>query len=579
MNTSHEFGMEKISLESSENKSDLKIPPATTACITPEQAQNISTLEANILKHQEDTNTHVGMINEQLKIDIQTINSQATQQYDTVNKEANDRITNLQLQIEQISQKTSDIQREIYANICVRTQQAKEAANKHLYSVQQARSDEVRRMNDDLKKQKYEAGLPAEGVQLVEPLAMDCPSSVMIGTCGNNHGNQCNMGGVFNVSGSGRNGGSSTLSASSSHEGETRAQLIARGMALYQVSRKQMAEINESGGVTDTEGRNLVSNLTDGIASVLEKTEPVVEEVESTPPFIDPPKPEILLLCEYAGCDKRRSCNFQGEKHGRFCGSHKLAGMINVMIKRCEATGCSKMPGFNFEGESERRFCAAHKLEGMVNIKASSNPVLIVPTNTSSEKKPTAPTSHHALESEDLFAGKRLLQSEDVEDSHDQRPRQKAKMKGGRCEADMCNKHPSFNFKGLIGGRFCSAHKLPGMQDVISKRCEDCAKQAAFNFEGQSRGRFCSSHKSPGMINVKDKLCEMVGCSKYPTANFAGHSGRRFCTSHKLDGMINFTNKRCEAIGCIKHPKFNFLGKPGRRFCGVHKLNGMVAIS
>ena len=41
-----------------------------------------------------------------------------------------------------------------------------------------------------------------------------------------------------------------------------------------------------------------------------------------------PPKSEPPLLCEHEGCEKRPSCNVRGEIHGRFCGAHKLNGMI-----------------------------------------------------------------------------------------------------------------------------------------------------------------------------------------------------------------------------------------------------------
>lgn len=60
-----------------------------------------------------------------------------------------------------------------------------------------------------------------------------------------------------------------------------------------------------------------------------------------------------------------------------------------------------------------------------------------------------------------------------------------------------------------------------------------CDAQPSFNFEGESKGRFCSAHQLPGMINVINKRCEAAGCDKWPSFNFEGESTGRFCATHE----------------------------------------------
>jgi Rieske Fe-S protein len=74
-------------------------------------------------------------------------------------------------------------------------------------------------------------------------------------------------------------------------------------------------------------------------------------------------------LCEHDGCTKQPSFNNPGERAGRFCASHKLGGMVDVLSKVCEHDGCTKQPKFNTPGKKGGLYCAAHKSEGMVNVK------------------------------------------------------------------------------------------------------------------------------------------------------------------------------------------------------------------
>ena len=145
------------------------------------------------------------------------------------------------------------------------------------------------------------------------------------------------------------------------------------------------------------------------------------------------------------------------------------------------------------------------------------------------------------------------------------------------CNNKDCKKIAYFN---IIGGKgkWCSAHKEPGMIDVKSKKCEHngCGKNPNYNIPS-GKPKYCSEHKLPGMINVKSKQCEHTGCNKVPNFNIVGNPGK-YCNEHKLVGMINVLTKRCEHSGCeIISPSFNFAGGSGI-LCNEHKLHGMINV-
>lgn len=116
---------------------------------------------------------------------------------------------------------------------------------------------------------------------------------------------------------------------------------------------------------------------------------------------------------------------------------------------------------------------------------------------------------------------------------------------GKVCEQPHCDKHPSFNAPGEAKGRFCVAHRAPGMENVLNKRCNHdfCIKRPLFNFKGELCGIFCRTHKKADMVNVSSKVCESVGCSKQPGYGFQG-AARRFCAAHMHAGMACLTRNK-----------------------------------
>jgi len=204
----------------------------------------------------------------------------------------------------------------------------------------------------------------------------------------------------------------------------------------------------------------------------------------------------------------RPSYNARGERKGRFCGAHKLPGMVDVKHRTCEQDGCELHPVFNARGERKGRFCGAHKLPGMVNV--------VNPT----------------------------------------------------CEHDGCEVSPVFNARGERKGRFCAAHKLPGMVNVVNPPCEygGCEVLPSYNVRGERKGRFCVSHKLDGMVDVVNRTCEREGCDKQPGFGVPGRVATR-CHRHQEPGMIRNPRSFCTKPLCREVATF---GVRTANHCELH---------
>jgi hypothetical protein len=262
--------------------------------------------------------------------------------------------------------------------------------------------------------------------------------------------------------------------------------------------------------------------------------------------------------CEHDGCTTSPAFNTKGETKGRFCGPHRLEGMVNVKSKRCEQIECTKQPVFNTKGEAKGRFCADHKQSDMVDVKSKQ---------CEQDGCTTRPYFNTKGESKGRFCA-------------DHKQDGMVDVKNKKCEHDGCTKHPIFNTKGESKTRFCADHKQDGMVDVKSKKCEQigCTTVPTFNTKGESKARFCADHKEPNMVDVIHKMCEQDGCTTRPLYNTKGKSKGRFCVDHKQDGMVDVKSKQCEQIGCTTTPYFNTEGESKGRFCADHKELNMVDV-
>jgi hypothetical protein len=60
------------------------------------------------------------------------------------------------------------------------------------------------------------------------------------------------------------------------------------------------------------------------------------------------------------------------------------------------------------------------------------------------------------------------------------------------------------NWPDAIGGRYCAQHRVTGMVDFYTLRCErtNCkSKNPSFAWSHEPRGRFCFEHQELGMVN------------------------------------------------------------------------------
>lgn len=148
------------------------------------------------------------------------------------------------------------------------------------------------------------------------------------------------------------------------------------------------------------------------------------------------------------------------------------------------------------------------------------------------------------------------------------------------CLQPGCTTYASFNIEGKTKRIRCSAHKLSGMVNISSPRCEfrDCSISSVFNTEGETRGRFCCLHKLEGMVDVRTMRCEDPTCIRQRKYNFAGELLPRFCRVHKKESMIITHRRMCQGPDCSFHANYGFEDQ-GKQFCSVHKKLGMVNLN
>ena len=71
-------------------------------------------------------------------------------------------------------------------------------------------------------------------------------------------------------------------------------------------------------------------------------------------------------ICRFNDCKTSAVFGNKGE-NPKYCVTHKLAGMINIVSKTCIHLDCDKHPTFGNKGEKPK-YCAIHKLAGMIDV-------------------------------------------------------------------------------------------------------------------------------------------------------------------------------------------------------------------
>lgn len=234
------------------------------------------------------------------------------------------------------------------------------------------------------------------------------------------------------------------------------------------------------------------------------------------------------MTCEHTNCTKRPWYNYprhegapRGRCPARFCGDHKLEGMIGVYSQCCEHVACSKQGRFNFALEKGGgRFCNIHKLDGMIDIYRKS------------------------------------------------------------CGQSGCGKRATHRDKGKGGLYFCAEHKLEGMLPFDQRVCEQsgCTNVATCRYPAETKPRFCPTHKLAGMLGTHPgQRCKQDGCNRIAKYSNADNHKHRFCAMHKHAGMVH-RNGNCVQDGCQKSAWYSNTGKKPALFCASHKLEGMRCV-
>lgn len=110
------------------------------------------------------------------------------------------------------------------------------------------------------------------------------------------------------------------------------------------------------------------------------------------------------------------------------------------------------------------------------------------------------------------------------------------------CESPLCNKNPSFGYRGETRRRFCKRHAEPGMLNMYYKYCDAdaaggkrCPERASFEAGGRLR---CLNHREPGM-RPRNNICQLEGGGCTRQSSYGVEGGKPvLCTLHKEAGMV-----------------------------------------
>lgn len=123
----------------------------------------------------------------------------------------------------------------------------------------------------------------------------------------------------------------------------------------------------------------------------------------------------ISKKCLFENCKKSPCFNYEDEKQGLYCGTHKLDNMVNIISPKCLYPNCKTLPSFNFIDGVGSKYCKKHKLDGMINMSK-------------------------------------------------------------KCIIQNCYKQPSYNYENESKSLYCKDHKLENMIDIKHPKClnKDC---------------------------------------------------------------------------------------------------------
>jgi hypothetical protein len=142
------------------------------------------------------------------------------------------------------------------------------------------------------------------------------------------------------------------------------------------------------------------------------------------------------------------------------------------------------------------------------------------------------------------------------------------------CEHPNCQKRANYGSEDE-SKRFCTGHKLSGMQNT-NKKCQECHKEAIFALPDK-KATHCKDHKTDDMVDVRSKTCLYQGCSIKPSFNVKGSKTGLYCFEHKTESMVNVISKRCKHTDCNTQASFGNEDSTAE-YCKKHALPGMIDV-
>lgn len=147
-------------------------------------------------------------------------------------------------------------------------------------------------------------------------------------------------------------------------------------------------------------------------------------------------------------------------------------------------------------------------------------------------------------------------------------------------EGIRCPKRSSYNFPDVKSLKYCNTHKLDGMINKATRRCEfeKCDKIPTYGYEGTKRAIFCLDHREDIMIDIKHKKCEFDKCDIRPSYNYEDNKIPKFCFEHKEETMVDVVSRKCKFEGCKYSCCFGYKEDMKPIFCSLHKSETMIDV-
>ena len=177
---------------------------------------------------------------------------------------------------------------------------------------------------------------------------------------------------------------------------------------------------------------------------------------------------------------------------------------------------------------------------------------------------------------------KKMLKPENFVSENREKPYSKcntcrAKLINRKNFCNVCGKGARFNKDGETFGKFCDAHKEPGMINVKSKTCieKSCRKRANYNIPGKLP-EYCLRHKKTDMISSPRKKCVFKDCNELA---IFGITTQRHCETHQEKDEYNLVERTCQNPNCNDgKPIIDILNKDGVcvSFCSMLKQDEIM---